>query len=244
MEYISINKMNQVIKENLYKIPNDVDLIVAIPRSGLLPATFISLLKNIPMCDLDSLLKDRLYSSGNTKNKNHFINSVSEAKHILLVDDSSYSGTALINAKNNLPQNIISKCTTLVIFANENTKNICDIYFEKINGSRIFEWNLFHHSYLKYGGLDLGTIYKNNNFIIIPTQKINTIIIPNNESKNNIKSILKLNNISYEKVVYENEIENSIYFIITNNANKFISLNIDIIDVNNNMIYKKTNNSK
>ena len=38
IEYRSIADMNNIIVKNLQKLPHDIDLVVGIPRSGLLPA--------------------------------------------------------------------------------------------------------------------------------------------------------------------------------------------------------------
>lgn len=233
MKYVSFNKMHEIIKKNLDKIPDDIDLIVAIPRSGLIPATYISLMKNIPMCNVETLINNRLYEYGNTKNTNDFISNANDAKHILLVDDSSYSGNSLKEAKEKIPKHLIRKCTSLVTIVNENTKNMCDIYFEEINSARIFEWNLFHHKYLNYAAIDINTIYKNGKFIIKPSQNIEAIIIDNNFNKDDINEKLQLNKIYFNKIIYKYEIYNDIKFIITNNSKEYVNLPISVIDIGN-----------
>lgn len=44
--------MNDTIVRNLHRLPRDIDLVVGIPRSGLLAANLLSLAANIPMADL------------------------------------------------------------------------------------------------------------------------------------------------------------------------------------------------
>jgi len=238
MIYISINQMNNIIKENLNKIPNDIDLIVANPRSGLLPATIIGLNKNLPICDIDCLTQNRIYSYGSTK-KNDFINDINEARKILIVEDSSYSGNSINLIKNKIPKKLKNKCLLLVLFTNEKTKNMCDIYFEVINESRIFEWNLFHHIYLNYGGVDLNVLYENNFFKIKPTQKIEAVIIDDNLNKEEIEQKLIDYNIKFNRVIYRIEIDKEIQFIISNNVDNFKNYNVDIIDYDNGLYYRK-----
>lgn len=238
MIYISISQMNNIIKKNLNKIPNDIDLIVANPRSGLLPATIISLNKNLPICDIDCLMQNRIYSYGSTK-KNDFIKNINEARKILIVEDSSYSGNSINLIRNKIPKDLKDKCLLLVVFTNEKTKNMCDIYFEKIDKSRIFEWNLFHHRYLNYAGIDLNILYKNNFFKIKPTQKIEAVIINDKLSKKKIEQKLKNNNIVFNRVIYPTEIDEKIKFIISDNLDEFENYNIDIIDYNNGLYYSK-----
>lgn len=238
MIYISINQMNNIIKENLNKIPNDIDLIVANPRSGLLPATIISLIKNLPICDIDSLTENRIYSYGSTK-KSNFINNINDARKILIIEDSSYSGNSINLIKNKIPKKLKNKCLLLVLFTNEKTKNMCDIYFEVINESRIFEWNLFHHRYLNYGGVDLNVLCENNFLKIKPTQKIEAVIIDDNLKKEEIEQKLIDYNIKFNRVIYRIEIDKEIQFIISNNVDKFKNYNVDIIDYNNGLYYRK-----
>ena len=238
MIYISINKMNDIIKKNLNKIPNDIDLIVANPRSGLLPATIISLIKNLPICDIDSLKQNRIYSYGSTK-KNNFINNINDARKILIVEDSSYSGNSIELIKNKIPNELKDKCVLLVLFTNKKTKNMCDMFFEVINESRIFEWNLFHHRYLNYAGIDLNVLYENDFFKIKPTQKIEAVIIDDNLNKKEIGKKLIEYNINFNRIIYRNEIDKKIQFIVSNNVNKFKNYNIDIIDYDNGVYYHK-----
>lgn len=238
MIYVSINQMNNIIKKNLNKIPNDIDLIVANPRSGFLPASIISLNKNLPICDIDCLEENRIYSYGCTK-KTDFINNINDARKILIVEDSSYSGNSINLIKNKIPKKLKNKCLLLVLFTNEKTKNMCDIYFENINENRIFEWNLFHHRYLNYAGIDFNVLYENNFFKIKPTQKIEAVIIDNNLNKEEIEQKLIKHNISFNRVIYPFEIDKKIKFIICNKLNKFENYNVDIIDYDNGLFYSK-----
>ena len=85
MRYISIEEISKTIKNNIGSLPLDIDLVVANPRSGFLPATMIALYRNLPLCDIDSLKNDRIFESGITK-KHDFIKSVKDAKSILIVE--------------------------------------------------------------------------------------------------------------------------------------------------------------
>lgn len=232
MKYISINDLNEIIKENLSKIPEDIDLIVANPRSGFLPAIIISLIKNLPICDIESLAQNKIYSYGKTK-KTNFINNVCDARKILVVEDSSYSGESIRLIREKIPSTLKDKCVLLVIFTNDKTMDLADICFEIINENRIFEWNLFHHKYLNYAALDLNVMYKNGVFKIKPSQKIDAVIIDYNLNKNEIVKKLNNNGIKHNRVIYPNEIDKKIYFIISDNVEKYKNCNVDIIEYGN-----------
>lgn len=70
MNYRSVAELTNLIRNNISIIPNDIDLIVGIPRSGMFVANYIALLMNKPMTDFDGLIEGRIMSSGRTKNTN------------------------------------------------------------------------------------------------------------------------------------------------------------------------------
>ncbi len=63
-EYRSIEDLNNAILTNLSLFQQQFDLIVGIPRSGMLPANLIALYLNKPFTDIDSFIEGRVYSSG------------------------------------------------------------------------------------------------------------------------------------------------------------------------------------
>ena len=69
MNFRTYEDLSRIISNNLYKIPSDVDLVVGIPRSGLMVATMISLYLNLPLTDVDNFLEGKLISTGGTKVK-------------------------------------------------------------------------------------------------------------------------------------------------------------------------------
>ena len=60
IEYRSYDNLISTISKSVSKIPNDVGLIVGIPRSGMLPAYVIGNFLNIGVIDLYSFLKNDL----------------------------------------------------------------------------------------------------------------------------------------------------------------------------------------
>lgn len=234
MIYKCIEDLSKTIKNNIGSLPLDIDLVVANPRSGFLPATMIALYRNLPLCDIDSLNNDRIFECGITK-KNNFIKSVKEAKNILIVEDSSYSGKSIELIKNKIPKTIIKKCKILTIYVNSNTKKYSDYYFEVIDEARIFEWNIFHHNGLNYAAVDLELLVDNK---IIPTSKINSILINDSISKEDASKLIDCS-ILYDSIIYTNELEKSdVEFIITNNVEKYSKYNIKIIDFVNSKFIK------
>ena len=56
MNYRSLNDLNSTILKQLHLIPRDIDLIVGVPRSGMLPANLLALYLNLPYTDIHSFM--------------------------------------------------------------------------------------------------------------------------------------------------------------------------------------------
>lgn len=142
IEYLSIADMSDRIIKNLQKFPHDVDLIVGIPRSGMLPANMLALYMNKPFTDIDSFIEGRIYSSGE---RGRFIDTNTK-KRVIVVDDSYLTGNALVKAKKKL-EPIADKYELIfaVVFTSSRGKKAVDVWCEIVDSPRIFQWNIFHH---------------------------------------------------------------------------------------------------
>lgn len=191
MNYVSISDLNDYIIRNLHKFPHDIDLVVGIPRSGMLPANLLALYLNKPYTDLDSFIEGRVYGAGARK---RFITEC-EIKKALVIDDSIGSGTALKKAQKKI--SIIEQPYQIeyaAIIAAPESVHLVDYYCVEMPFPRVFQWNLFHHpdfipnSCLDIDGVlcedppidDDGPIYLNyiKNAIpkYVPTVEINTLV--------------------------------------------------------------------
>ena len=149
--------LTKCMVKNLYKVPRDIDLIVGIPRSGTMVANILALYLNLPYTDIDNFLQQGNIRTGNTKKCTRWIKSISEAKHVLVVDDSVSSGTALKEAKD-LLKGVNCKLTWLAVYVLPFNKSSVDIYFEVCNQPRMFEWNFMHHWELENSCMDIDGI--------------------------------------------------------------------------------------
>lgn len=220
MKYVTITELSSIIRTNLWKIPHDIDLVVGIPRSGMLPANIIALFLNANLSDLDTFIKGGIYQIGNTRKymmKHQFI------KKVLIIDDSVYSGKTMEEAKSKLGQlEDKYEFTFMAPIVTSIGKSFVDIYFTIINEKRIFEWNLFHHILLEKACLDFDGILccdpeedddgpKYMNFLktakplFIPTCKIGTIISCRLEKyREQTQEWLSKYNIIYENLILLN----------------------------------------
>lgn len=152
MEYRSIADMNAAILKRLHILPRDFDLVVGIPRSGMLPANLLALYLNKPFTDIESFMEGRVYKAGA---RAQFFRE-GGSKKVLVVDDSIASGSALLECKEKLAgmagEYEIHYC---VIYAAPGKEGMVDHYFETVPLPRMFQWNVLNHTGLEKACFDI-----------------------------------------------------------------------------------------
>ena len=144
MNYRSFNQLNQLINDNIYKIPFDVDLIVGIPRSGLLVANIIALKLNKCITDFEGYFENRIISVGKTKNINK--KDLNDYKKVLIVEDSVSSGKSINECREKISTyNHDAEILYFAVFVEPGKEKLVDIFLEVLPQPRVFEWNIFHH---------------------------------------------------------------------------------------------------
>lgn len=219
LEYRSINDLNSIILNKLSILPKDIDLVVGIPRSGMLPANLIALYLNKKFTDVDSFIRGQIYSSGDRES---YISST-RFKNILIVDDSINAGRALDKTKSkvytmtNIADYKISWCA---IYASKDGSKKVDYYFEVIDCLRLFQWNVFHHpSFIPKSCFDIDGVLCENPPIdddgpiylkylehaipkFIPSLEIDTLVTCRLEKYRAVtEKWLKDNNVKYKNLV-------------------------------------------
>ena len=197
MNFVTYAALNADLIANIGKIPQDIDVVVGIPRSGLLVANILSLYLNKPLCDFDSFLQGRIYNSGTTKNKCGWVKDFSEVRKVLIVEDTVCSGASINNAKKLFKQKGLEYITPVwfAAYVWKRNANLVDIYFRDIDTPRAFEWNYLHIKLLESACFDIDGILcedptaeqnddgeKYRDFLLnakpkfIPTQKIGCLV--------------------------------------------------------------------
>ncbi|WP_372744822.1 phosphoribosyltransferase family protein [Lutibacter sp.] len=218
MNYRNIRELNNIILNKLSIIPRDIDLIVGVPRSGMLPANLLSLYLNRPYTDIHSFLNGHIYKAGA---RSQFFD-ISEFKKILVVDDSIASGSAMIEVKESL-KHLESKfdikyCAVYIIPGKE---KMVDYFFEIVPLPRYFQWNILNHTTLEKACFDIDGVLcpdplpeqnddgeKYIDFILnapplfVPGSKIGTVVTSRLEKyRNETETWLKANNIKYNDLI-------------------------------------------
>lgn len=154
--YVSFAQLSTAIRAQLYEIPADVDLIVGIPRSGMVPAYQIGLFLNRLVCDIDNFIADGSISHGHTRKLGIELGSLRGARHVLLVDDSIATGSSMQKALARIQQSgytgRISTCAAIVAPSHKSSVNVSFITMPQ---PRVFEWNAFHHACVENACFDM-----------------------------------------------------------------------------------------
>ena len=93
LQYRNYKDLNSLIHNVDLHAYSDFDLVVGVPRSGMIPAYMIGLLLNLPVIDIECYVNGLIPFVGNRVNKN-----IKEFKKVLVVDDSIKFGRQLKNA--------------------------------------------------------------------------------------------------------------------------------------------------
>lgn len=158
MHYRSITDLNGDVVNWITRLPRDLDLIVGIPRSGLLVANLLAVHLNLPLTDLDGLLEGRVIAGGGRLNRPAELPSAEPLK-VLVVDDIVWTGAQIRKAKERIADaNLPHDVQYGVVYVQPYSASLVDHYHEKLPGNRLFEWALLHNQYLHDACMDIDGI--------------------------------------------------------------------------------------
>jgi len=155
MQFRTINDLMGSVRNNLHKIPRDIDIVVGIPRSGLLAGCAVALAINKPFVELNNFLEGRI-ELGFSRRLGSLAPGAGRHLSALIVDDSIHTGTAMtavrqaVDAKH-LPHHIFYAAIYGVHASHPET----DIVLELCSSPRIFEWNVMNQAALDFCCVDL-----------------------------------------------------------------------------------------
>jgi uncharacterized HAD superfamily protein/hypoxanthine phosphoribosyltransferase len=146
LNYRNVDHLNGLIIKNLHRLPDDVDLIVGVPRSGMLPATLLALHSNRSMTDLQSYLDGRILRSGSQRAKiGHKPQKLDDVRRALVIDDSVLSGSEMSRVRAEVDAAGLSEQTLFATaYCAPGMEHTVDLSFDVCPAPRVFEWNLMH----------------------------------------------------------------------------------------------------
>ncbi len=141
LSFVNVDQASLWTLEWIQSFPQRYDLIVGVPRSGMLIASLIALKLGRPLTTPDLFQQGRYWKSQEDKNPAELGNN----SRILLVDDSIDSGRSMqeaVDAIRAIDSDI--EVTRACLIATEASKSAVDLYHKVITPPRTFEWNLLH----------------------------------------------------------------------------------------------------
>lgn len=140
LEYRSYADLSGLIHSaDISKFKN-YNLVVGIPRSGMIPAYMLGLRLNLPVIDLEGFLNGNEPVGGRRLG----VTDLSAVNNILVVDDSIRFGGQLLTVKEKLQQKPTYNYGFCMPFATTENRHLVDHSFELIDKPRIFQWNIMH----------------------------------------------------------------------------------------------------
>ncbi len=147
MEYRSIRDLNDRIVDWTFTLPRDIELVVGIPRSGMLAANLLALHRDLPVTDLPGLLEKRSIRTGQRYSGRDVAAILERPARILVVDDSVYSGASLSEAEAQIKAGGQSHGFVYgAVFVTPEAVHDGRVahFAEVVPGPRVFEWNIMH----------------------------------------------------------------------------------------------------
>lgn len=153
INFVTSDMLNKLLIQNLSRIPHDVDVIVGVPRSGLLVANMLACYLNKPLTDVAGVIAGKLFDVGNSTKTAAYVRDFSNVKKLLVVEDSVASGASINQVKQRLALVNVEKIY-LAAIVEPRAVNAVDLFFAVVPQPRMFEWNYMHHNFLRYCCVD------------------------------------------------------------------------------------------
>lgn len=142
-EFRSVADMSRCIALNLWRVPETIDRVVAVPQAGMLPAAFLGLQICRPVADLDWFLEADKPKSA----------------HVLVVDDIYRTGATIKSARERIAAKFPHlQLTTLAVYSQPGARGAVDIVLEHTESDLLLEWSLFRSPIMAKACLDMDGI--------------------------------------------------------------------------------------
>lgn len=150
MKYVTLADMARTIRENIHKVPHDVDFVIGVPRSGVMCGSIIAEFLNVPLIDVDSFVFGA-EPTGGCRLRFHKPSGLAKPR-VLVVDDTVSTGGQIARSRARLGQFSGRYEFIYCVVYREGQGSGADIWLEDVRqytGGSIpfvlYEWNIFHH---------------------------------------------------------------------------------------------------
>lgn len=156
MNFRSHDDLVQLVRRKEPTLPREIELVVFVPRSGILPAAQIALRRNLPLVSLEDFLAGKSECTRfSTRLRNSDFRGIGR---VLVVDDSAGSGLTLAKVRSAIAASgvwPVEQVDYLCVYWSGRQIPSLGYWFERVPFPRVFEWNLFHHEVIESACVDL-----------------------------------------------------------------------------------------
>jgi orotate phosphoribosyltransferase len=153
MNYRSIRDLTHDLLR--WDLPSDLEVIVGIPRSGLLAATILALHRNVRLTTVEGLLRGELIHGGprSPEDPGDFLR---QPRKVLVLDDSLLTGTQMAAVRKRLmPLEHRHARLYAAVYVHPGNEHLVDLFYESIPTPCVFAWNVMHHCLLAQACVDI-----------------------------------------------------------------------------------------
>lgn len=169
LNYRSIDDLIGVVRKNSHMIPQNIDMVVGIPRSGMIPAYIIGLNLNSPVLSIDEFNNGMLPTKGDRPQNN--VAALNGVINVLVVDDSINYGNSHARIKATLAKSYRGMAVRpqfMAVYGSEFWTSNEVMTLEQCNLPRMFQWNYKNHGISQFACFDLDGV-----LCIDPTEEEN-----------------------------------------------------------------------
>jgi orotate phosphoribosyltransferase len=158
LNFRSVAQLSDQVLHWSHRLPGDIEVVVGVPRSGLLVANLLALYLNVPLTDVDGLLSARCFAAGTVRRKAFAGASDTDSleafldspRKVLVVDDSLLSGRSMRAVRDSIEAaGLIHSVSYGAVYVLPGKIDEVDHHCEVLNGPRVFEWNVLHGELLR-----------------------------------------------------------------------------------------------
>lgn len=155
--------MNSRIVRSRHLLPSQIDLVVGVPRSGLVAGNFLALALNVPLTDVAGLLEGRLMEAGVTKQSPDFQRALADERNVVVIDDTVSSGRSLRHVRKRIEQSgLKGNFTYCCVYGILNSHPDADVVMEAVGLPMPCEWNVMHTDILGESCVDIDGVLCSN----------------------------------------------------------------------------------
>jgi orotate phosphoribosyltransferase len=155
MNYRSVAQLSDQVLQWSGRMPHHFDLIVGVPRSGLLVGNLLALYRNLPLTDVEGLIEARTIATGRRPLRPGREGS-DRPLRVLVVDDSVRRGDALREVRERIRDaGVPHQVEYGAVYVVPGAEKHVDFHCEVLDDPRVFEWNILHHERLTRACVDL-----------------------------------------------------------------------------------------